>query len=357
MVEHVQRAGVTLAAVAVGLLVGALILGATGHPVLASYRELWQGAVGSSFSLGLTLNRAAVLILTALGFIVAFRAGLMNIGAEGYIYVGGAAAAAAALALGSLPTVLSVPLCLAAAAIAAAALSSLAGVLRIWRHVPEVLSTLLLNFIAIQIVSYLVRNPDLLQESSRSNASGYAGTASNLPQSALVPQNTRLPAVLSSNPAHWGIVVAVLVATLVWLLFRSTLLGFRFRVVGSRLATAEFSGLAVKKLSIGAMAISGAIGGLAGASLVLGDRFRILDGISPGFGYVGILVALLGRASPLGAVLAGVLFAGLQLGGQSVEASGSAPQAIVLVLQGVIVVALAAALPVERFLARRRMAQ
>jgi simple sugar transport system permease protein len=344
---------VTLASVLIGLLIGALVLGVSGHPVMASYHELWSGAVGSSFSLGLTLNRAAILVLAALGFTVAFRAGLMNIGAEGYIYVGGAAAAAAALGLGSVPTYASVPMCLLSAALAAAALSSVAGVLRVWRHVPEVLSTLLLNFIAIQLVSYLVRTPSLLQEASHSNATGYAGTASNLPQSALVPERTRLPALFAGNSAHWGIVVAALTAVLIWMLFRTTALGFRMRVLGSRLPTAEFSGIGVKGLSMGAMALSGAIGGLAGACLVLGDRFRILDGISPGFGYVGILVALLGRASPIGAILAGVLFAGLQLGGQSVEASGDAPQAIVLVLQGVIVIALAAVLPVERFLARR----
>jgi simple sugar transport system permease protein len=155
---------------------------------------------------------------------------------------------------------------------------------------------------------------------------------------------------------HWGIVIAVIVAVGVAVLFRYSIFGFRLRMLGAGPRASRRAGLNINRLSLAVMALSGAIGGLAGASLVLGDRFRILDGISPGFGYIAILVALLARSSPLGAIFAAALFAGLQLGGQSMEAAGAAPQALVLMMQGLIVLAIAGAVEIERRW-QRRMAQ
>jgi ABC-type uncharacterized transport system permease subunit len=356
LIQAVFGLGIATAAVAVAFLVGALVLQLDGRSPLAAFSAMWQGALGTPLAIGNTMNRAAILLLPAVGFILAYRTGLLNVGAEGHIYVGGAAAAAVALAMGSgVNSLLVIPLALAAAATAGGALSLFSGALKVARKVPEVLSTLMLNFIAIQFVSYLVSTPGLLQEKHViiTQGTGYSTTSRNFPQSSLIPEVARLPRWIEGTSLHIGIFIGVLAALFVIMLLGRTILGFRFRMVGSGITAARQAGVNVNRVILSSMALCGALGGLAGASLVLGDRFRILDGISPGFGYLGILVALMARASPIGAIAAAILFAGMQLGGQVMEAGGHAPQSIVLFVQGLVVVAVASTVELERRWMRR----
>lgn len=333
-----------------GLAVGALVLLLGGDSPTAALSVAWEGAAGDWLKLGVTANRAAPFLLAALGFIIAYKAGLLNIGAEGQIFVGGAASGAVALSIGhGLTSYLAVPVALLAAGIAGGLLSLIAGALYVWRRVSIVLSTLLLNFVAIQLVSYLVRRPFLLQESPTiSEGPSFEGTARRFPQSDQIPENFRLARIGEVNRAHIGIILAVASAILVAIVLRRTALGFRLRALGSGRAAAEHSGVDSTTNVLLAMFLAGVFGGLAGASLVMGDRFLVLETISEGFGFIAILAALLARASPLGAIVAALFFAILQRGGQVMEASGEAPQATVLIIQGFIVIFIAAGFELER---------
>jgi simple sugar transport system permease protein len=326
------------------------VLAVSGQSPWDALQVAVAGAVGDLSRLGVTANRAAPFALAGLGFVVAFRAGLLNIGAEGQIFLGGAAAGAVALKWGSsLGGAGGITVALLASAAAGAGLSVVAGALYVWRRVSIVLSTLLLNFVAIQAVSYLVRTPGLLQEKGTVGiGDGFAGTARRFAQSDQIPQELRLRRLFEANSAHLGLVLVIVALVAVVLLLRSTVFGYRVRVLGAGPDAAEHAGMEVRRTVLVAMAVCGALGGLAGAIIVLGDRFRVLETVSEGYGFIAILAALLARTSPLGTVLAAVFFAALQRGGQVMQASGQAPETIVLIVQGLAVLLIAGAFEFER---------
>jgi ABC-type uncharacterized transport system permease subunit len=342
----------TIAVIAgsLAVLIGAVILLLDGRSPTSAFSAGWEGAAGDLLKFGVTANRAAPFLLAGLGFVIAYRPGLLNVGAEGQIFVGGAASGAVALSIGGgLTPYVAVPVALAAAAVAGGLISLLAGALYIWRRVSIVLSTLLLNFIAIQFVSYLVRTPSLLQEShTLGDGEGFEGTARRFPQSDQLPENFHLARLGDLNQAHLGVVLALVAAVIVALVLRHTALGFRLKAIGSGRPAAEHAGINITTNILVAMFLAGALGGLAGASLVMGDRHRVLETISEGFGFIAILAALLARSSPMGAVLAAFFFAILQRGGQVMEASGEAPEATVLIIQALVVIFIAVGLELER---------
>jgi simple sugar transport system permease protein len=345
-----RRLLVTGAAVAMALVCAGAVLWLSGQSPVGAFRLAVGGALGDFVSIGVTANRAVPFALAGLGFVVAYRAGLLNIGAEGQIFLGGAAAGAVALTIGpSLGGVLGIVVALAAASIAGAMLSLLAGALYVWRGVSVVLSTLLLNFVAIQVVSYLVRSPHLLQEQGTvGTEEGFGGTARAFAQSDQVAVVMRLPRLVVGNNAHLGLVVVLLALIAVVVMLRGTAFGFRIRVLGAGPRAAEHGGMRVTRTVLSAMAVCGALGGLAGATIVLGDRFRVLETVSEGYGYIAILAALLARVSPIGTVFAAFFFATLQRGGQIMEAGGMAPESTVLIVQGLAVLLIVGAFEMER---------
>ena len=341
---------VVVLAVLISIAIGALILLADGRSPVAAASAAWDGAVGDADAIGVTLNRATIFLLAGLGFVVAFRSGLLNIGQEGQIYLGAAGAGAVAIAIGSgLQPIVALPLALLAAAVAGGLLSLLAGALYVWRGVSIVLSTLLLNFVAFQFVSYIVRSPNLLQENPEiPGEEGYSGTVRNFPQSDQIDEAFRFPTWFEPNDLHMGIFLAVACAGLVVFFFRTAAVGFEFRVIGLGSSAATQAGISVAKNVLLSMFLAGALAGLAGASLVMGDRFRVLENISPGYGFIAILAALLVHSSPGALIVGAFLFAALQRGGQTMEASGEAPEALVFIIQGVVVVLIASAVELER---------
>jgi general nucleoside transport system permease protein len=315
-----------LAAVAVGLALLAAGLWLMGYDPVAALTALWDGAFGSWYAFtSATLVRAVPLILIGLGISVAFRGGAFNIGAEGQFYAGAIAATWLGLHLGRQPGWLSIPLLLTGSAIAGAAWIAVPVWLKLRFGVIEVISTLLLNFVGESLVSLLVQGP--LQE--------HTGI---YPQSDPISDSARLP-LLGDSRLHAGILLALGAALLLWYLFRWTLWGFRLRAVGAGARAAEVSGR-VDAQKVGAVALfcSGAMAGLAGGVEVSGVSYALFQNLSPGYGFTGIAVALLGALNPIGVVLSGTLMGALEAGAGAMQRDAGIPSVAVYVVEAAILV-------------------
>jgi simple sugar transport system permease protein len=278
--------------------------------------------LGDRVALADTLLKTAPLLLAGLGTAIAFRAGMLNIGAEGQIYLG---AIAATLFVSILPDGTPGPLLIVAGILAAAcgggAWAGIAGVLRSRRGVNEVVSTLLLNFVAVYLAGLLVNGP--LKDPG---GSGY-------PQSAAIPSSAELPILLPGTSLHIGLAIGVVVAIIMQFVLWDSKWGFEIRAVGLGSATARVVGMPVTGLMVSAIVVSGALAGLAGAGEVLGFQHRLFESVSPGYGYTAIVVALLARLNPL-AIIATAFFCGALLtGGNEMQRAVGAPAGLVLVIQ------------------------
>jgi simple sugar transport system permease protein len=302
----------------VGIL--SVLLLAGGYPLGPSLTALVRGAVGSPYAiLSATLVRATPLILLGLAVALAFRAGILNIGAEGQLLAGASAAVAVGLAGG--PWVLS----LLAGALAGALWAGVAAWLKERFGVLEVISTLMLNFIALYTVSYLVRGP--MQEPTHV-----------YPQSASLTTATRLPQLVAGQQVHVGALFAVALPIAAWWYLRATAGGFRLRAVGANAAAAASAGrIAVARVVAWTFVCSGAIAGLAGASEATGVTYALYENLSPGFGYTAIAVALLARSEPLTVIGAGLFFGALEAGGVAMQRDAGVPSAFVGIVEATVI--------------------
>jgi simple sugar transport system permease protein len=307
----------------------ALIIGLqlAGFDPATSLAALWSGAFGSwdAFT-SATLVRAVPLVLIGLGIAIAFRGGALNIGAEGQFYAGAIAATWVGLQLGSTPNVVAVTLLLIAAAVAGLLWVIVPVWLKLRFGVLEVISTLLLNFIAVALVSLMVQGP--LQERERI-----------YPQSESIPEAARLPLLLPGSRLHAGLVIALLAGVILWYVFARTLWGFQLRAVGLGPRAAEVSGrIDSQRMGAAALLLSGAIAGLAGGVEVSGVSYALFQNLSAGYGFTGIAVALLGGLHPAGIVLAGILFGALQAGAGAMQREAGVPALTVHVVEAVIII-------------------
>jgi ABC-type uncharacterized transport system permease subunit len=302
---------------------------------------LGRGAFGSWYAFtASTLVRAIPLIILGLGVALAFRAGALNIGAEGQFYAGAIAATWVGIHVVAWPSVLAVGAVWTAAAVAGALWIALPVLLKVRFGVMEVISTLLLNFVAEAVVSYAVTGP--LQEAKRV-----------YPQSDPIAESARL-SLLPGSRLHVGIVLAVVLALGLWLLFTRTRWGFRLRAVGLGPEAARVSGgIPVKRVVAGALLWSGALAGLGGGVEISGVTYTLFQNLSPGYGFTAIAVALLARLHPLGIVVTGVLFGALEAGAQGMQRDAGVPAVAVQVAEATIILAVLLA----EVLARRAAAQ
>lgn len=330
-----------LLALASGVGVLALLLAAGGFEPGVALGALWRGAFGSWYAFtSATLVRAVPLALIALGFALAWRAGALNIGGEGQFYAGAIAATWAGLAAGAAGGALARPLVLGLGALAGAAWVAVPAVLRLRFGVLEVISTLLLNFVAEALVSYVVQGP--LQESQHI-----------YPQSDPLPAGARLP-LLPGTRLHAGVLLALAAAAALRYLFRRTALGFRLRASGAGPRAARVTGgIDVPRLSAWALVAAGALAGLAGASEVAGVSYALYPNLSPGYGFTAIAVALLARGEPLGILPSAVLFGALEAGAAAMQREAGVPAVGVYLAEAVIIVAVLLA---DALAARRRAA-
>ncbi|HET7458914.1 MAG TPA: ABC transporter permease [Gemmatimonadaceae bacterium] len=333
---------VALVVAALGAL--ALLLAASGYDAAAALAALGRGAFGSSYAFfSATLVRATPLILTGLAVALAFRGGVLNVGAEGQLLAGAAAAAAVGVTWGAaLGPVVAAPAALAAAAAAGALWAWPAAELRRRFGVLEVISTIMLNFVALHGVSYLVRGP--LQEPTRI-----------YPQTSSVAPAAQLPHIVPGTRLHAGFAIAVVAAALLWWAMRATAAGFRLRVVGANPHAAASAGMIdVARTTTRAFLVSGALAGLAGGVEVTGVTYALYENISPGYGYTAIAVALLAGLDPALVVASGVFFGALEAGAGAMQRDAGVPSVVVSVVEALIVLLLLAA---DRWrTARRRRA-
>ncbi len=306
-----------------------LALGLTlaGYDAGAAFAALWRGAFGSWYALtSATLVRAVPLVIIGLGICLAFRAGALNIGAEGQFYAGAVAGTWVGLHLAGAPPALAVPAVWIAAAAAGAAWVVLPAWLKLRFGVLEVISTLLLNFVAEALVSWVVQGP--LQE-----AKGI------YPQSDPIAATARLP-LLPGTRLHLGFGVAVLLALALAYAMRRTWWGFALIASGAGPRAAEVSGrIPVRRVTAVALLASAALAGLAGGIEVGGVSYALFQNLSPGYGFSGIAVALLGRLEPLAVLVAGILFGTLEAGAGAMQREAGIPAVLVYVVEALVIIA------------------
>lgn len=332
-----RLAGLPLAALAATLAVGAGLAALAGADPLAVLGLIVQGAAGSRFALLETLNRATPLIFTGLAVAVAFRAKLWNIGAEAQLYMG--ALAAVVLGTGALawPSAALLPT-LAAAAVLAGALTLLVpALLKVRLGVDEVVTTLLLNFVVLLFVSMLLEGP--LKDP---RAMGW-------PQSARLIPEARLPRLVEGLRLHWGFALALIAAVAVWVIQTRTTLGYEMRAVGLNREAAAFAGIPVNAVILKTALLSGGLAALAGFSEVAGLRGALTLSLSPGFGYTGIIVAMLALLHPLGVVVSAVFVAGVFVGADSMSRAAGVPSYIADILLAAGLLFMVLALMLTRF--------
>ncbi len=306
-------------------------LAASWDAITAAYGALLSGAVGSSSALSETIVAATPLMLAGLGIALGFRAGLFNIGAEGQVIAGGLMAGYVGFAIHGLPVFVHLPLALLAGFAGGAAWGFIPGIIKATTGAHEVITTIMLNYVALNLSLYLLASSTFRRPGRIDPISKIVAVPSRLPH--LAGQGLRL---------HAGIIVALLAAVAVaWLLGRSTW-GFELRAAGANPAAASTAGIDIRRATVMAMVLAGALAGLAGAGQVLGVQFSLAPNFSGGLGFDAITVALLGRASPLGVVLAALLFGALRAGGLNMQAATSTPIDIVTVIQSLIVIFVAA---------------
>ncbi len=313
------------------LLLLAALLAVSGYPVAESLSALWRGAFGSwSVLASGTLVRATPLLFAGLAVAVAFRAGILNIGAEGQLLMGAVAATAVAVNLAPATGIAGLLCALLAGVIAGGAWAAIAAVLRLRFGVLEVISTIMLNVIALNITGMLVRGP--LQEPT--------GT---FPQSALIDSALRLPRLEAGSRLHAGVVLAVATALGIAWFLRATAPGFRLRMTGANASAAASAGrIDVVRVTLFAFVASGAIAGLGGAVEVTGVTYALYENLSPGYGYTAIAVALLARLNPARAIGAAVIFGALEAGASAMQRDAQVPAGMVGVVEASVILVLVA---------------
>ncbi|HEY8598775.1 MAG TPA: ABC transporter permease [Thermomicrobiales bacterium] len=347
-----RRAGraalVPALAIFTALLLGALIIWATTGSLataLAAYGGLWEGALGSPKAIAGTLVRATPYVFTGLAVALAFKCGLFNIGAEGQLALGAVCAAWVGYRF-QLPGLLHIPLTILAGIVGGFLWGMVPGILKARTGAHEVITTIMMNYLALQIVQILLSGP---MKDPRTVAS----------QTPVLQQTSWLPMLIPALQLHSGVLLAVLMTIAVWWFFARTIWGFELRTVGTNPAAARYAGMPVIRNVIMAMALSGALAGLAGAVEVAGVALDVTTvtpagtryfglGFSSGYGFDSIAVALLARGNPFGVIGAALLFGGLRAGATRMQFNTQVPGEIISVIQALILLLIAADVIVRR---------
>jgi ABC-type uncharacterized transport system permease subunit len=316
-------------AIAAAFAVSAVIIALSGGDPLAAFSALLSGAFGSCDSVSEVAVKACPLLLAGLAIAVAFQSGVWNIGVEGQLLMGALAVAAIGTRLGSLPASIGLSATLVAAAALGALWASIAAHLRVRRDVSEVISTIMLNFIAAGLVSYLVQGP-LMEAAGR------------YPQTDALPQALWMPRLLPSLRVHWGLVIALVGAACVHCLLFRTVAGYEMRAAGLNPHAARLAGIDVDQRLMLALLLSGALAGLAGGIEVSAITRRLYERFSPGWGFTAIAVGLLGRLSPTGVVVAAIFFGALDAGSNAMQRVAGVSSVLVLVIQATVILFLVA---------------
>jgi len=328
-------------AVGIAFLVGAIVLLATGHSPIAAYGAVLSGAFGDLYAVGQTLTQATPIIFTAIAFLFSFKAGLFNIGGEGQLLIGGFLAAFVGISFTGLPIYIHLPLALLAGAAGGALWGFIPAILKAKLDAHEVITTMMLSYVALYVTSYMVNFPF--------KAPGWVA------QTVPIAPSAELPRVLHSTQLSGSIFLGLIVVALAAYVLQRTTLGYEIRAIGLNSAAARSNGINIQRGMILSLVISGAIAGLGGAGEILGVHHRYIDGFSPGYGWDGLAVALIGGLNPFGTVLAAILVGALRSGGLVMNRVTGVPLDIVYILQALVVL-FAAAPHAIRYLSNKGVA-
>ncbi|MEM7276076.1 MAG: ABC transporter permease [Actinomycetota bacterium] len=335
MLRRSLGAVVPVGAALVAFLFGAIMIVILGANPIDGLVAIIDGAFGTRERVAATAVRATPLLLVGAGITVAFRCRVINIGGEGQIVIGALLATSLAVAIPDTPRVVLLPMVLVAAMIGGAIWGAIPGALKAYASVNEILSTIMLNLVAIQIMNYLLRGP-LIDPRELDG--------SRIPQTERLTDNAALPTILPGTRLHLGVVIAVLAAIVAYIILWRTPLGFRLRAVGHNPDAARASGISVERSIVTAMAISGSLSGLAGAVLVFGSESlrMVTDGSSAGFtsaaGFNGIVAALFGGLHPLWTIPSAFLFGSLLTGANNLQRVLQIPSPLAVALNGIVVI-------------------
>ena len=300
-------------AILASLALCAVLISWAGASVPTAYALLLKGSLGSSFAMKETLTRSIPLIFTGLAVSVAFRAKFYNIGAEGQLYAGALAATFFGTGLIILPPLLMVPFLMLMGALAGGALLLIPVLLKTRLKVDEVVTTLLLNFVVLLMVSYLIEGP------------WKDPMSLGWPQAASIIDEGVLPPLLAKGRLHFGFIIAIVMAALIWLMMRFSVQGYEIRAVGYNSKAAEFSGIKVNRTVIMTAMISGGLAGMAGVSETAGLKGYLTLDLSPGFGYTGIAVAMLAQLNPLAVIPAAIFLSAVYVGSDAMSRAVNIP--------------------------------
>lgn len=307
------------------LVISALLIVACGASPVEAAGLFVKGIFGTKSSFAEIFVKACPLILTGLGCAVAFRTGFFNLGAEGQFYVGALAATMVALGLPQVPGVVRIVLCFVAAFVCGGLWALIAAVFKTRFNISEIIVTIMLNYIVINFLGYAVR-------------SFLMDPAGNVPQSAKIDQAVQLPNLITSTRFHAGIVLAFVLAAVVWFLMEKTTVGYELKAVGLNSRAAACNGVPVVRSIISSAFLSGGLAAIAGSIEVLAIQKKLMEGISADCGYTAVLIALVAFNRPLGVVAVAILYAAMEVGASSMQRQLGVPSAIVSILIGVVVV-------------------
>lgn len=329
-----RQLGFPALAIAATVAVASLLVMLAGADPLATFGLIAKGAAGSKFAALETLNRATPLIFTGLSIAVAFRAKLWNIGAEAQLYAG--AIVTVLLGTGAIAAPFALPAMAVAAVLAGALVLLIPALLKVRLGVDEVVTTLMVNFIMFLFVSYLLEGP-------MKDPAGMGW-----PKSVALLKEARLPRIIDGLRLHWGFALALIAALSVWVIQTRTTLGFEMRAVGQNPAAARFAGMPVNLVLVKTALLSGGLAALAGFSEVAGLKGHLSLDLSPGFGYTGIIVAMLALLHPLGVVLSALFVAGIFVGSDSMSRAANVPTYIADMLLAIALLFMVLALLLSR---------
>lgn len=321
-----QKVGAPIFSILLALALGAGIISVMGFDPVYAYRSLFIGAFGSKNAIGETLLRSTPLLFTALGYAFARRCGIINLGGEGQLYIGALTSSMVGIYVQGLPAFVHLPLTLLAGFLGGSLWGLIVGLLKMRFGASELITTIMLNYIAINIVSYFVTGPmkDL--------------TPGVPPQSYPILMSARLPRILSDTRLHAGILVALLGLLFYYIFLWHTTKGYEIRVIGLNSDAGRYSGMNITKNGLLAIFIAGGFAGLGGCSEIIGIQFRLIQNFSSNYGFDGVAVALLGSNTPIGMALAGLLFGALNAGSGRMQIFAKVPSAVVQMIQGMIII-------------------
>jgi simple sugar transport system permease protein len=325
-ISFIKQMYYPLIAISMALLIGGMMIYLLGFDPLAAYGGLMSGSLGSVNAVSETLIKATPLVFTGLSYAIARRCGLINLGAEGQLYMGALLATVVGTNFPGLPAPIHILLTLTAGFLGGALYGLLVGALKMKFGASELITTIMLNYVAINIISFFVTGP------MKDLASG------DFPQSKQILESAQLPRILQGTRLHAGLIVALVGILFYYLFLWHTTKGYEMRVVGLNPTAGEYSGMNLKRNSMLSMFLAGGFAGLGGCIEMIGVQFRLIQNFSTNYGFDGIAVALLGANNPIGIAVSSILFGTLRSGANKMQMLTNVPTAVIYMIQGMIII-------------------